>query len=1319
VEGGAGWAEFDFTVPATGWYELYCEGGGPDAQKTYFVDGQRVFFGPADPDDMESIPKEIYKVINLPLTAGKHTLRIRRVEWSGVLPAAWELRAACGNPAACLTAKVVGYNVVRAGETVTLQVTGGDPAQATTYDLVATNSFTQKSQPAVRVTFPASAQFLTKTVVIPCPEEGVFNLRAQVNGKALRAGDLGFRKFAVVDVKHAPAAPANPHQTLIHDIDCVAQTDNGQPIVTGTGFWEANGATRVTTSAAGTYRESSDNLGDNAPDYVNIGGIGKMLSAFSYATDVPDLQVPYLLEVTYPDDDRRTANIGILENDQRPGRMYPYSDPGSGYETGDWYPLSNQMLTQKVIFWARAKEIRVALISPNPGIRAAAARIRVYRMDDGLTAAPAIRPDGRRFGSWFEEMNRWLLHFGDPPLPEMEADFVCLQRWIQVCRRSGYNYIDPTEVIYQGAIYDSQELEGYWPRTYDVPRLEALLCEKYGMKYVPELAVDQGNVWFKSRVVDKLTANPDEIRTYNWAGRNSGDSLMAPTYNPLHPAIQAKYLRIVGELVDKVGDSPAFGGVSLRLMAWCWGGWDGLTSLNWGYEDWTMQEYTKETGIQVPGSGPNRYKTRFDFLTSAAQRPRWMAWRCAKMLDYYRRLRDRVQQQHPDAVLYLPYHPGPAGGLDNLFGPVTDNPKDQLREAGVDLDLLASEPGISVIPHGAYGRRFSSPTTDQIVFDPELDPANKALGFGRERAFGFFDTYFELHTAMPVDKLGLPMFQPTAFGAAADAGGRNALEKMAVVLADQDSSTIQDGGWGWIWGQAEYMAPWVSEYNQLPRLPFTPVAEARDPVAVWYRDCPDGFYFYAVNREQYAIKTTVTLAQAGTIVALRDGQPWPGATVALDLQPYELRCFRAARGAKLVSAVTDVPAEQINLVQDRLAFCQDLAGQITTGPRRNDLTDAERSAFLANLATGWAAYREGHYWRARTVLSMEPMIVVFSKLAAYPPGQLHRAMPDLLQTESTSRTEVPAQPMWAAADLQPLLAPDSQVQVVDSTTYDPNWQHTQVLVATHGALDLDLQVPVPGRYRLSLGHVAGGYGAITAAVGDQGMATVAEITTLNRPERTVFPVMSLPAGKQRLSLRSQNAFGVYGITLQPVYHPLAGNLWATIGSFPWTWEDSDAGLKRVPADMTRVDPPMTEFNVDATYPGADGQPIQWQFADKPEGFHSEAGVNFLQRCAEPDHGMCYASVFITSPDDRQAQIMIGTDWWVNAYLNGEEVKSERDPKRVEADGAQFSGWTPTRATLMLKKGLNRLVIKCMGGTAYCYFTAYLTDPGDLLISPRP
>jgi hypothetical protein len=72
--------------------------------------------------------------------------------------------------------------------------------------------------------------------------------------------------------------------------------------------------------------------------------------------------------------------------------------------------------------------------------------------------------------------------------------------------------------------------------------------------------------------------------------------------------------------------------------------------------------------------------------------------------------------------------------------------------------------------------------------------------------------------------------------------------------------------------------------------------------------------------------------------------------------------------------------------------------------------------------------------------------------------------------------------------------------------------------------------------------VAAGYGALTAAVGDQGMPTVATITTLNRPERTVFPVMSLPASQQRLSLRSQNAFGVYGITLQPVCHPLAGNL---------------------------------------------------------------------------------------------------------------------------------------------------------------------------------
>jgi hypothetical protein len=249
------------------------------------------------------------------------------------------------------------------------------------------------------------------------------------------------------------------------------------------------------------------------------------------------------------------------------------------------------------------------------------------------------------------------------------------------------------------------------------------------------------------------------------------------------------------------------------------------------------------------------------------------------------------------------------------------------------------------------------------------------------------------------------------------------------------------------------MAPWVSEYNQLPRLPFTPVAEARDPVAVWYRDCPDGFYFYAVNREQYAIKTTVTLAQAGTIVALRDGKAWPGTRMALDLQPYELRCFRAARGARLVSAVTDVPAEQINLVQDRLAFCQDLATQITTGPRRNDLTDGERSAFLADLATGWAAYREGHYWRARTVLSMTPMVAVFSQLAAYPPGQRHRAMPDLLQTESTGRSTStcrcppPAGTVSRWAMWRPAMAPS---RPPSATRGCPRWPRSRPSTARSG-----------------------------------------------------------------------------------------------------------------------------------------------------------------------------------------------------------------------------------------------------------------------------
>jgi hypothetical protein len=99
--------------------------------------------------------------------------------------------------------------------------------------------------------------------------------------------------------------------------------------------------------------------------------------------------------------------------------------------------------------------------------------------------------------------------------------------------------------------------------------------------------------------------------------------------------------------------------------------------------------------------------------------------------------------------------------------------------------------------------------------------------------------------------------------------------------------------------------------------------------------------------------------------------------------------------------------------------------------------------------------------------------------------------------------------------------------------------------------------------------------------------------------------------------------------------------------------------------------------------------------------------------------VCYAATWIDSPEDREAVLLIGCDWWANAYLNGEKIRSERPEKMSEEDGSQFNGWKPTPANITLKKGRNLLLVKSHGGTVANWFTCWISNPGDLKFSNKP
>ena len=378
-------AEYKILVPATGWYELVLTGGAP-CLHDLLVDGQFIYRSAkvTEGKNGDSLEKDVAKVANLWLTGGAHTLCLQSVGRPAFpmrLYGSWQLRASEGRPEGALTAEKAGVDVVRAGETFQINLTGGGLGKPTSYelvrmDLLALGDAGSVPEVVATVDFPAGNKPVTKKVAIPCPAEGVFQLRARSEGKLLRPSEFRIGEYAVVDVKSVPTAGGA--LTLVHDIDCVAQTDNGKPVDPAT-FFECNGKTRITTSPLGKYRESNDGTGPDVEVPKSPTELPRSYSGFAYQLDVPDDNAAYLLEIDYPDDDRRSVTVPISLLSDKTGEKLPGDYSGKSWETGGMFPITKTMLKHRSVLWASSHGINVGLLSQQIGHRSAAARLRLYK----------------------------------------------------------------------------------------------------------------------------------------------------------------------------------------------------------------------------------------------------------------------------------------------------------------------------------------------------------------------------------------------------------------------------------------------------------------------------------------------------------------------------------------------------------------------------------------------------------------------------------------------------------------------------------------------------------------------------------------------------------------------------------------------------------------------------------------------------------------------------------------------------------------------------------------------------------------------------
>lgn len=279
----------------------------------------------------------------------------------------------------------------------------------------------------------------------------------------------------------------------------------------------------------------------------------------------------------------------------------------------------------------------------------------------------------------------------------------------------------------------------------------------------------------------------------------------------------------------------------------------------------------------------------------------------------------------------------------------------------------------------------------------------------------------------------------------------------------------------------------------------------------------------------------------------------------------------------------------------------------------------------------------------------------------------------------------------------------------------PGWACQSVFESrSDHTLVLNVDIPATNNYQLEFGLIAREAGTIHLGIDGEPFRELFRVRHPGIPDTWRLAPLTLNEGRHQITLASDVPWGIYGFRCSPRWRAVPAEWWWTIGPFHTDFRPQRP-VSDVRQAMRQVFPPQLGFNLNAIYQGARGMEIRWTRNSRRQGDYSHAGVNFPHRCGDQIPGVCFARTVIECPEDREAQILFGCDWWLNAYLNEQLIESNREPSEIAADGACFSTWKPRLASIRLRQGRNVLLVKCHPGSNANWFTCYLSDPGDLRI----
>ena len=462
-------------------------------------------------------------------------------------------------------------------------------------------------------------------------------------------------------------------------IDCTVEPKPGE--FTSLNHRGEESKTVVREGPAGKYRTFVDEV-----HYQN----------FAYRFKVKTLYVPHLAVIEWPDDADRGLLVQIYEGTSMFHSRYKVAQPGfrGGFQRGetsivctDEHPRrTNKMQKLYIIYWPNEEVESVHIWNTTGGKEpAGVSRVTIYEITNDLPAL-RIKDAGDRMIGYHTERGPSTMsasYYAGPlgafftyamagvEHPEYYRNwYTTTENMVKRMRFSGQNMYLMGHFMYTGVLYPSKRYI-FAQNSYhggdangDYCALILRMFQRNGLSMVSGIEyVNTPDVMAEASAVsleDVVQKGAETLFTMNkdasLSALHGGSAWKGLNY--FHPRVQESMLTIVEELVDLYKDYPAWKGVSFILSR----NFGPMTvanakrdnALNYGYEDYTVALFEKETGIRVPVEplDPKRFRKRHAWLLTNAKQE-WIDWRCAQYTALFCKFRDRLVRGRPDLKLYL------------------------------------------------------------------------------------------------------------------------------------------------------------------------------------------------------------------------------------------------------------------------------------------------------------------------------------------------------------------------------------------------------------------------------------------------------------------------------------------------------------------------------------------------------------------------------------------------------------------------------------------------------------------------------------------